>query len=76
MNDSLTFEEAISKLNEIVTQLESGNESLENSLKLFEEGSHLASLCYQKLNNAEQKIKQITEMENNNGENNESKSFK
>lgn len=71
MNKKMTFEEALTKLNTIVNQLESGNEPLENSLKLFEEGSRLASFCYQKLNNAEQKIKQITELENTNGENND-----
>ena len=53
----------MTQLNKIVNQLESGNESLENSLKLFEEGSALAALCYGKLQNAEQKIKQISEFE-------------
>lgn len=63
MNKKMTFEEAIKQLNVIVNKLESGNESLENSLKLFEEGSSLAALCYGKLQNAEQKIKQITDFE-------------
>ena len=63
MNKKITFEDAMTQLNKIVNQLESGNESLENSLKLFEEGSALAALCYGKLQNAEQKIKQISEFE-------------
>ena len=71
MNKNMTFESAMGKLNEIVNKLESGNESLESSLKLFEEGSALASLCYGKLQNAEQKIKQISEFEEIDGGKNE-----
>lgn len=70
MNKNMTFESAMGKLNEIVNKLESGNESLESSLKLFEEGSALASLCYGKLQNAEQKIKQISDFEETGGEKN------
>ena len=64
----MTFEEAMTKLNEIVSRMESGNESLETSLNLFEEGSALAAFCYGKLQNAEQKIKQITEFKEAGGE--------
>ena len=71
MNKKMTFEDAITQLNIIVNQLESGNESLENSLKLFEEGSALAALCYGKLQNAEQKIKQISEFEGVGGDKSE-----
>ena len=71
MNKKMTFEDAITQLNVIVNQLESGNESLENSLKLFEEGSALAALCYGKLQNAEQKIKQISEFEEAGGDKSE-----
>lgn len=70
MNKNMTFETAISKLGEIVTKLESGSESLDNSLKLFEEGTALASFCYNKLQTAEQKIKQITAYEEGNEEKN------
>jgi exodeoxyribonuclease VII, small subunit len=71
MNKSTTFETAMKRLEEIADRLESGEESLEGSLKLFEEGSALASFCYGKLQNAEQKIKQITDLEEtgaNNGQ--------
>jgi len=70
MNKKITFEDAMTQLNKIVNQLESGNESLESSLKLFEEGSALAALCYGKLQSAEQKIKQISEFEVAGGETN------
>ncbi|HEX2986413.1 MAG TPA: exodeoxyribonuclease VII small subunit [Caproiciproducens sp.] len=63
MNKNMTFETAMKRLEEIVGKLEDGSESLETSLKLFEEGSALAALCYGKLQTAEQKIKQISEME-------------
>lgn len=63
MKKTMTFEEAIGRLNEIVGRLESGNEPLEESLKLFEEGSALASFCYGKLETAEQKIRQLNELE-------------
>lgn len=58
-----SFEAAMEKLEKIVVRLESGEEPLDSSLKLFEEGSALASFCYQKLEHAEQKIKQISELE-------------
>jgi exodeoxyribonuclease VII small subunit len=63
MSKNMTFEEAIGRLNEIVGLLENGNEPLEQSLKLFEEGSALASFCYKKLETAEQKIKRLDELE-------------
>lgn len=63
MNQKMTFEEAIGRLDEIVGRLESGSEPLEESLKLFEEGSALASFCYKKLMSAEQKIKRLDELE-------------
>lgn len=41
MNKKMTFEEAAARLEEIVGQMESGETPLEESLKLFEEGSAL-----------------------------------
>lgn len=63
MNRKTTFEEAAARLEEIVGRMESGDAPLEESLKLFEEGSALASFCYKKLTAAEQKIRRITELE-------------
>ena len=56
---AMTFEQAMKRLEEIVTRLESGDESLEGSLKLFEEGTVLSSQCYKKLEKAEQKIRTL-----------------
>lgn len=63
MNQKMTFEAALARLGEIVEQMESGDAPLDASLKLFEEGSKLASFCYGKLSSAEQKVKTITERE-------------
>ena len=63
MNKTMTFETAMKKLAEIVEKLESGSLSLEESLKLFEEGSALSAHCYQKLEQAEQKIREIDGLE-------------
>jgi len=57
-----TFEEALSRLEEITALLEKGSLPLEESLKLFEEGTKLSAYCYKVLNNAQQKV---TELSNN-----------
>ena len=59
----LKFEEAMARLQEIVTKLESGEESLESSMKLFEEGAKLSALCYETLEKAEQRITELTKLE-------------
>ena len=51
-----TFEEQITALEEIVHKLESGNCSLDDSLKLFEEGIKLSKSCHEMLENAEKKV--------------------
>ncbi len=53
------FEEAFKNLEGIVNQLESGQETLEKSLELFEEGIKLSEICRTKLDNADQKIKKL-----------------
>ena len=54
------FEAALSLLSEIVSRLESGEASLEESMTLFEEGSKLSALCYNTLDRAELKIRELT----------------
>ncbi len=56
-----SYEEAITALENIVTKLESGEASLDESLKLFEEGTKLAAYCQKALDTAEQKIRTITQ---------------
>lgn len=50
------FEEAMERLENIVESLEKGDLSLEESLKVFEEGMKLVSFCSGKLDEAEQKV--------------------
>lgn len=52
-----TFEESMTRLEEIVRTLESGNATLDESLKLYEEGIALVRVCSSKLDDAEKKIK-------------------
>ena len=51
-----TFEDALSQLESIISQLENGDLPLEESLKLFEEGMKLSRFCNQKLNEARKKV--------------------
>ena len=61
----MTFEERLTKLSQIVEQLESGNDlPLENSLKLFEEGIGLVASCRKMLENAEQRVANVLETNN------------
>ena len=55
--ENLSFESAIVRLEEIVKLLEKGNSSLDESLKLYEEGISLVRYCNTALDNAENKIK-------------------
>ena len=54
------FEEALARLEEITSMLESGNYKLDESLSLFEEGTALIKVCNQHLDHAEQRIKVLS----------------
>jgi exodeoxyribonuclease VII small subunit len=56
----VSFEDATAELGRIVTRLESGQESLEQSLASFERGMALLRTCHQKLDAAAQKIEIVT----------------
>ncbi len=60
MNESMQFETAMTRLEQIVRQMEKGDLPLEESLKLFEEGTALVKNCNQLLSTAELKIAQLT----------------
>jgi exodeoxyribonuclease VII small subunit len=53
----VSFEKNLSRLEAIIKKMEEGECSLDDSLKLFEEGVGLAKECHGKLNEAEQKVK-------------------
>lgn len=52
----LSYEEAISRMDEILKKLETGNNKLEESLKLYEEGIKLYRHCNDVLNKAELRV--------------------
>ncbi len=56
MENNITFEQSLSRLESIVKELESGEISLEESLVLFEEGVRLSGVCSELLKNAKQKV--------------------
>lgn len=59
--ESLSFEEALNELEQIVEQLESGDLALEESLTLFERGQSLARYCNEQLETATLRVEQLTE---------------
>ena len=56
----MSFEEAMRELEAVVSQLESGEVPLEESIKLYERGAALKAHCQRKLAEAEEKVAQIT----------------
>ncbi len=54
-----TFEEALKSLENVVAKLESGEIRLEESIRLFEEGMKLSSLCQKRLDDADKKIETL-----------------
>ena len=65
MSDEIKYEDAVKELDEIVSKLENGTVSLDESIKLFEKGTKLSGICSDKLNKAEQKITMLTKENNN-----------
>jgi exodeoxyribonuclease VII small subunit len=57
------FEESMTRLEEIVEELEAGEFSLEESIKKFEEGLELGKKCRSMLDEADEKIKILVEDE-------------
>jgi len=61
-----TFENSLKDLEKIVRRLEEGESSLEESLKLFEDGVKLSRECQERLNQAERRIEVLMKDENGN----------
>lgn len=55
-----SFEESIARLETIVKLLESGEASLDESIKLYSEGVKLVGECNKKLDETERKIKLLS----------------
>ena len=61
-----TFEQALERLEEISRLLESEDTSLDESLKMYEEGMKLIDFCNTKLNEAQKKIQKLTKTSSGN----------
>ena len=57
---TLSFEQALTQLDEIVIKLEAGNVSLEDSIDIYTRGTSLKQHCESKLADAQAKIEKIT----------------
>jgi exodeoxyribonuclease VII small subunit len=57
----VSFEEALSRLEEIVRTMEDGRMTLDDTAKLYEEGTRLAALCKSRLNLMRKKVTMLAE---------------
>ena len=57
--NNMTFEQSMQRLEQIVRAMERGDVALEESLKLFEEGTELVRNCNQLLDDAQLQVKKI-----------------
>ena len=59
----MSFEKKLSRIEEIVQKMEDGQISLDESLKLFEEGVSLSRQCNKELDEAEQRVKKLIDVD-------------
>ena len=64
MTDKFNFNKGLSQLEEIINKMESGELSLEDSLKYFEEGVKIHRQCHTALTDAEQRISVLRDSDN------------
>lgn len=57
--EDIPFEEYLKKLEKIVHQLEEGELTLDESVKIYEEGMNISQICLEKLNKTKKKIEQL-----------------
>jgi exodeoxyribonuclease VII small subunit len=60
MTKKNNFEQAMSRLEELVNELESGEIQLDDMLKKYEEGAELIKICLARLDKAEKQIKKLS----------------
>jgi len=61
-NQTINFEDAMSELEKIVNALETGQTSLEDSVKAYERGMELRAICEKRLKEATLKIDKVTKV--------------
>ena len=59
MEGNLTFEEAKTRLDEIVSKLQSGRNSLDEMVKLYEQGAELSSYCLKLLDSYADRVEAV-----------------
>lgn len=59
--ENMTYEQAINRLDEIITTLENNQSTLDESIVLYQEAVSLAAYCDQKLKSIEDRVTQIFE---------------
>lgn len=57
--EEMSFEQALTALEEIVTQLERGDVPLDQSINLYERGERLRAACQKRLDSAQARIEKI-----------------
>ena len=60
-DDELSFEQALSNLEEIIHQMESGEAPLESLVTHYQTGVKMLKLCRERIDSAEMKIKEVNE---------------
>ena len=68
MSKNTDFEKSLDELEKIVEELQNGDISLDESIKLFERGIKLSDECRKTLETARQKITSLTKEEQENGD--------
>ena len=61
----MDFEKKLQRLEEIVSKMEKGDLTLEDSLKFFEEGVKISRECHVRLSEAESKVKLLMSVDEN-----------
>jgi len=57
--DKPTFESALQRVEEIVARLETGDDTLDDSLRMFEQAAQLIAFCRTELDRAEGKLERL-----------------
>jgi exodeoxyribonuclease VII small subunit len=61
--EELSFEQALSNLEEIIRQMESGEAPLESLVTHYQTGVKMLKLCRERIDSAEMKIKEVNEVD-------------
>lgn len=62
IDTKISYEEASKQLDQIITELESGNLSMDKALENFEKGKALAQVCYSNLDKVKGKLTEVNEI--------------